>query len=120
MHKHPIKQTKLHVESEYVYFNTRTVQYSTVQYSTVQYSTVQYSTVQYTRLAQHIRVKPQCNKNESYNSRSRQLMPLSSALINFELEEILVRVDESFRYARGNIQSTLMQQLVLVLPGYES
>jgi hypothetical protein len=35
----------------------------------------------------------------------------SSTLIDFELVQILMRVDESFRYVRGNIQSTLMQLL---------
>jgi hypothetical protein len=35
----------------------------------------------------------------------------SCTLINTALVQILVRVDESFRYARGNIQSTLMQLL---------
>jgi hypothetical protein len=34
---------------------------------------------------------------------------ISSTLINFELVQILMRVDERFRYARGNIQSTLVQ-----------
>jgi hypothetical protein len=35
----------------------------------------------------------------------------SSTLINFNLVQILMRVDESFRCMRGNIQSTLMQLL---------
>ena len=36
---------------------------------------------------------------------------LSSTLIDFELVQILLRLDQDFRYARGNIQSTLMQLL---------
>jgi hypothetical protein len=32
-------------------------------------------------------------------------------LINFELVQMLLKVHESFRYARGNIRSTLMQLL---------
>ena len=42
---------------------------------------------------------------------------LSCTLVDFELVQILTRVDTSFRYARGNIQSNLVNSyatLVLV------
>ena len=45
---------------------------------------------------------------------------LSCNLVNFELVQILMRVDKSLCYVRGNIQSTLSATLVLVWLGHES
>ena len=57
-----------------------------------------------------------------FKLRSINYHALSSTLIDFELVQIFMRIDESFRYARGNIQLTLINShatLVLVWPRHD-
>ena len=53
-------------------------------------------------------IKESCNFRSCFTANCHRLY---CTFINFELVQILMRVDESFGHARGNIQSTLMQLL---------
>jgi hypothetical protein len=67
-----------------------------------------------------VSVKTTTNSCARFTAKPRRL---PCTLTNFGLVQILMRVDESFCHARGNIKSTLINShvtLVLVWPGHES